>query len=197
MEDFSIVTDEYYYIKEKAFKAIHQSTAPSITRKVKEHGEHTPEQKKEKPSKEVNKDELRRHKSRKLTCPVDNTPLLTLPLETIFIDYCPKCFGIWLDAGELDSLLRKDLSENSTFRDKLLRPSGGDTDKVLACPVCNASMNKKKHIMSHVTSDICLVCGGIWLDSGEFAELYLEKRHEESAEALLYRAVGNYIDVNA
>jgi len=35
-------------------------------------------------------------------CPVDGIPLVKRQSHEIIIDRCPKCEGIWLDAGELD-----------------------------------------------------------------------------------------------
>jgi Zn-finger nucleic acid-binding protein len=42
-------------------------------------------------------------------CPRDHTPLLRVfsaQNPAVIVDACPTCKGIWLDAGELDQLLR-------------------------------------------------------------------------------------------
>jgi Zn-finger nucleic acid-binding protein len=42
-------------------------------------------------------------------CPRDRTPLLRVysaQNPAVVVDACPACRGIWLDAGELDQLLR-------------------------------------------------------------------------------------------
>ena len=37
-------------------------------------------------------------------CPVDGTTLAKSASNEIIVDRCPKCEGIWLDAGELDAM---------------------------------------------------------------------------------------------
>ena len=38
------------------------------------------------------------------TCPVDGTTMEKSSSGEIILDRCPKCDGIWLDSGELDSI---------------------------------------------------------------------------------------------
>ncbi|QYD67967.1 zf-TFIIB domain-containing protein [Paraburkholderia edwinii] len=41
-----------------------------------------------------------------MKCPVCKTPnLLMTERQSIEIDYCPSCRGVWLDRGELDKLV--------------------------------------------------------------------------------------------
>ena len=40
----------------------------------------------------------------KRNCPVDGSVLVKDHLNEIIIDRCPKCEGIWLDAGELKAI---------------------------------------------------------------------------------------------
>lgn len=39
-------------------------------------------------------------------CPVCATPLHAVERQEISLDYCPTCGGLWLDQGELDTLVR-------------------------------------------------------------------------------------------
>ena len=51
---------------------------------------------------------LRLSKSKGITmkCPTcTDTPLVMAERQSVEIDYCPTCRGIWLDRGELDKLL--------------------------------------------------------------------------------------------
>ncbi|MBU9521721.1 zf-TFIIB domain-containing protein [Burkholderia multivorans] len=44
-----------------------------------------------------------------MKCPVCKTPdLLMAERQSIEIDYCPDCRGVWLDRGELDKLIARD-----------------------------------------------------------------------------------------
>ena len=38
-------------------------------------------------------------------CPACGQPLIALELEGVEIDYCAACGGVWLDAGELRTLI--------------------------------------------------------------------------------------------
>ncbi len=49
-----------------------------------------------------------------MRCPACNILLATADWRGVEIDYCPKCWGIWLDRGELDALAGQ--------------PSGSDTE---------------------------------------------------------------------
>lgn len=46
-----------------------------------------------------------------MKCPVCDVVMKMTHRESVEIDYCPKCRGIWLDRGELDKLI--DLSRTS------------------------------------------------------------------------------------
>lgn len=39
-----------------------------------------------------------------LNCPRDGTELVETESENVKVDTCPKCKGVWLDAGELEQL---------------------------------------------------------------------------------------------
>ena len=42
-----------------------------------------------------------------MKCPIDNTDLQMTERQSVEIDYCPKCRGIWLDRGELDKIIER------------------------------------------------------------------------------------------
>lgn len=44
-----------------------------------------------------------------MTCPKCNTELLLAERQRIEIDYCPQCRGVWLDRGELDKIIERNL----------------------------------------------------------------------------------------
>lgn len=39
-------------------------------------------------------------------CPCDGEILTIMHVSNIEVDQCPKCHGVWLDAGELEHLLK-------------------------------------------------------------------------------------------
>ncbi|MGS0893326.1 TFIIB-type zinc ribbon-containing protein [Burkholderia stagnalis] len=53
-----------------------------------------------------------------MKCPVCKTPdLLMAERQSIEIDYCPTCRGVWLDRGELDKLIARETSDAPPRRD--------------------------------------------------------------------------------
>jgi uncharacterized protein len=43
-----------------------------------------------------------------MKCPVcDDSQLLMTERQGVEIDYCPSCRGVWLDRGELDTILER------------------------------------------------------------------------------------------
>lgn len=49
-----------------------------------------------------------------LTCPHCNLDLLMSERQSIEIDYCPQCRGVWLDRGELDKIIERSLRAESS-----------------------------------------------------------------------------------
>lgn len=49
--------------------------------------------------------ELKRARERTRSCPIDGTELSKEIVLNIVIDHCPRCGGVWLDAGELRLLI--------------------------------------------------------------------------------------------
>jgi len=41
-------------------------------------------------------------------CPICNIDMKIIVVKDVEIDKCPKCEGVWLDKGELDTLAEKD-----------------------------------------------------------------------------------------
>ena len=59
-----------------------------------------------------------------MQCPVDGEVLAISNRESIEIDYCPKCRGVWLDRGELDKIIERSADEIAAPR-----PRDDDRDR--------------------------------------------------------------------
>ncbi len=46
-----------------------------------------------------------------MKCPVCQVELKIYERQSIEVDYCPQCRGVWLDRGELDKIIEASLSE--------------------------------------------------------------------------------------
>lgn len=102
--------------------------------------------------------------------------------QSVELDVCFVCEGIWLDAGELKKVIE---SDSRDFKSIAL---GGDEldgkeisgfnveldSKEAVCPRCanGIKLNRKEYLGKHaINVDACLQCKGIWLDGGEIREL--------------------------
>ncbi len=46
-----------------------------------------------------------------MLCPTCKVDLVMSERQTVEIDYCPKCRGVWLDRGELDKIIERAVKE--------------------------------------------------------------------------------------
>ena len=59
-----------------------------------------------------------------MNCPLCSVALVISERQSIEIDYCPQCRGVWLDRGELDKLIERSAPPVPQFEER--RPSGKD-----------------------------------------------------------------------
>ena len=52
-----------------------------------------------------------------MRCPVDGAELVITDRSGVEIDYCPKCRGVWLDRGELDKLIAREVDAGAETYD--------------------------------------------------------------------------------
>ncbi|MEI6581139.1 MAG: zf-TFIIB domain-containing protein [bacterium] len=58
-----------------------------------------------------------------MKCPICVVDLVMTDRQGVEIDYCPKCRGVWLDRGELDKIIEKNISENINKKESGPQPS--------------------------------------------------------------------------
>jgi Zn-finger nucleic acid-binding protein len=91
----------------------------------------------------------------------------------LIIDRCGECQGLWFDGGEIRQFLKSDNFKGRFLANpKPSAPAGevsADGDCRRDCPRCQRGL---EHLsIAEVTVDVCLECLGVWLDSGELAQL--------------------------
>lgn len=107
--------------------------------------------------------------------------MVVLEYDTVELDYCVDCGGVWLDAGELD-LLFGDREMTQGFL------TAGDAhpsvrERPRRCPICSKKM--AKHTTGGavpVTYDQCARGHGLWFDRGELAAVLEEGSPAPGAE---------------
>lgn len=110
-----------------------------------------------------------------MKCPkCADLPLTRSIAAGLELDQCLGCGGLWLDESELPRLLeagRPAVKDLLTSRDR-----SGANDRRGSCPHCGSGLLRVTSAQKRrVTVDKCADCGGVWLDGGEFAELFAEE----------------------
>lgn len=105
-----------------------------------------------------------------MNCVACKEPMIVLELNQIEIDYCLNCGGIWLDSGELESLL-----ENPQKAEEFIAKAGkaGSSQKAKRkCPICDKRMLEIAIGSDHpVYIDRCPDNHGLWFDRGELEDV--------------------------
>jgi Zn-finger nucleic acid-binding protein len=99
--------------------------------------------------------------------------LVPTQVGDITIEKCTQCGGMWLERGELDRL-RDEKDNDIRWMDvDLLHEAQKVTGKVSGreCPNGHGPTVTLNYGDTGLELDVCRVCGGIWLDPGEFDKM--------------------------
>jgi len=94
-------------------------------------------------------------------CPKCDTGLFIVKFKSIEVDYCERCRGVWLDAGELEQLAGGPLLG--------FQQLSGPAGKHL-CPRCDQRLCELT-VDSDLTLDRCPRGHGLWFDANELQQL--------------------------
>lgn len=115
-----------------------------------------------------------------MKCPRCNAVLSDAELDHAKVEFCPKCKGEWLFAGELQKIVehhdevftREELAAQDAVNKQIFTAEKDDHDE-LNCPVCESV--RMEHFNYGDTSGIilhkCTECGGIWMDKGQLEKI--------------------------
>lgn len=103
--------------------------------------------------------------------------MVVLEAESVEIDHCLSCGGVWLDGGELEILL-----EGAANRDELmgaLRVAVEERERKLRCPICSKKLDKVRYgDEGDLLLDKCPRNDGIWFDRDELSRALAMGRFE-------------------
>ena len=103
-----------------------------------------------------------------MNCPKCTARMEKVSFESVEVDRCTHCHGIWFDEFEKDQLKALKGSEKIDIGDP--SASQGLTDTI-DCPVCHTQMTKMvDRKQSHIWYESCPVCYGVFFDAGEFKD---------------------------
>ena len=93
--------------------------------------------------------------------------------ESIELDYCVGCQGIWFDSTELELLFHKLGLDEAMDVSRLMKDATGKTtEKARKCPLCRRKMQKLLiGTEADVLIDGCPAGEGLWFDGGELPRL--------------------------
>lgn len=107
-----------------------------------------------------------------MVCPkCESETLAEFKVETVRVDRCSSCNGIWFDALELSQLLSEDAKQVTSLTQGGSRsPLDGKRGR---CPHDGSELLRIFSAVDRsVIVDACADCHGIWLDGGEFEKLF-------------------------
>jgi Zn-finger nucleic acid-binding protein len=99
-----------------------------------------------------------------LVCPKCDAGLFIARLSGVELDYCERCRGVWLDAGELEQLA------GSPLPDFQHQPGTVPAGKKHLCPRCDVPLEEIAAPGS-LTLDKCPRGHGLWFDVDELQQL--------------------------
>lgn len=113
-------------------------------------------------------------------CPECEIPLQTISVQmqqTLEIERCTTCYGLFFDPGEIQLMLQNSVSDELPTHFQLLgninrdRYQRQNKIKYLKCPICRVLMNRVNFAKrSGVVIDQCRN-HGVWLNNGEITHL--------------------------
>lgn len=109
-----------------------------------------------------------------MICPACKKDMIVVEYQSIELDYCNHCHGVWLDSGELELLMESTglTGGAMSLGDVLKMPEARSSEAKRRCPICGWRMNKSTLGQApKVLTDICSHGDGIWFDGGELDHL--------------------------
>ena len=129
-----------------------------------------------------------------MICPNENIEMKQIKVEsnygqTVILDQCPKCGGIWFDSMELYSVKQGQAEKIESLNADTLRTSSVMEDSKLTCPRDSVKLVhfSDPFFPKNIIIARCPVCNGFWLNRGEFIKYQnyrqsLKKPREITAE---------------
>jgi len=114
-----------------------------------------------------------------MDCPVCSEPMKEVDYEGVKLDYCEKCDGFWLDAGEIrkvnaihkETFSQDQIAEAVDLIEKKAIVARSSESRRIQCPKCGKECEVVS--TSGVSVDECPDGHGIWLDKGEIEKLQI------------------------
>jgi Zn-finger nucleic acid-binding protein len=122
-------------------------------------------------------------------------PMIVVEYQSIELDYCTNCGGVWFDSSELELFLRSAKLENSELSLNVLQnyPSTSPTHGGRKCPICRRGLKEVAVGEPAISLDICARGDGYWFDGGEVQELLTQLAQKATSKEGKPRQVFTFI----
>lgn len=105
-----------------------------------------------------------------MTCPKCGSEMAKVSYESIEINRCIGCDGLWFDMLELEHLKAIEGSAEIDVGDSGIGASLDGRDRI-DCPACRTRMVKMVDgRQPHIRYESCPACYGVFFDAGEFRD---------------------------
>jgi uncharacterized protein len=105
-----------------------------------------------------------------MECPVCQESMVIIEYDSIELDYCVSCMGIWFDSGEIELLFEKAGISIPSEALQFVNATSDGRELSRPCPLCRKAMRKVSPPESDVVIDECPEKEGLWFDAGEISE---------------------------
>lgn len=139
-----------------------------------------------------------------MNCPKCKTQKLSEKMRVgdVMINWCLFCGGLWFERDEL-RLAKDKKVKDAEWVDVELKDGSMDwfqfelwknkiefkaAKDIKLCPCCETPLYKVNYGDSDIEIDVCGICGGIWLDRGEFRKIIEYVKNKEG-----YELLNNYV----
>lgn len=105
-----------------------------------------------------------------MNCPKCDVEMAKVIHESIEVNRCIRCDGLWFDMLEPEHLKAIASSEEIDVGDPKIGESLNALDRV-DCPVCHTRMVRMVDAQQpHIRYESCSACYGVFFDAGEFRD---------------------------
>jgi Zn-finger nucleic acid-binding protein len=111
--------------------------------------------------------------------------LITVEQDRVEIDVCTCCRGVWLDAGELELILRRCGCDEPAWAEAGRLENGAPPPDARPCPVCGKKMQRGAYAPpAEAALDRCPDGDGLWFDRGELKTVLAAQAGAGQAKAV-------------
>lgn len=117
-----------------------------------------------------------------MICPACKSDMVVAEYNSIELDYCNNCHGVWFDAGELELFLKSLNLDTAELLKSFVAQEAKTAGEKRKCPICGQRMKQTNIGQAPVIFiDRCQRGHGLWFDGGELAQLL--KQHTDGLSA--------------